>query len=215
MSYRTLACLVVGLVAATAQAMPIAVATVAVVPNFGDNVITQTSPGLASDGNLNTGYVVTSTPGSNPNQLIGFAVRWDYDLSSLGPVSSFTFSFAGVLTDPSSLHKLRIGASPFSNFAQLTAPNGQLVSTSLTMTSSGSNALDLDNYIHGNTLSVYLQTEFGTGTASLGSISLDMREISADITADPLTPPTHGLPEPASLALALGALAMAAGSRRR
>ncbi|WP_457420506.1 PEP-CTERM sorting domain-containing protein [Roseateles sp. P5_E7] len=42
--------------------------------------------------------------------------------------------------------------------------------------------------------------------------------VGRDITADPLvgiTPPTNRLPEPASLALTLGALAMTTGSRRR
>lgn len=217
MSLRALAILAASFASLTAQAAPILSSGVVVSPAFGDPVLTQTSPGLASDGDLNTGYVVTSTVGTNQTQLFGFSVRWDYDLSSLGAVSSFTFSFAGILNNVFGFNSLRIGASPFSNFTTLDTPNGQFASSVLTLTSSGSGALDLDNYITGNRLSVFVSPELGTVVTSVGSsISLDMREISADITAAPLVvPPGNQVPEPGSLVLAFGALALAAVSRRR
>jgi hypothetical protein len=216
MSHRALAILAASFTSFTAQAAPILSSNVVVSSVFSQAALTQTGlPSLASDGNPATGFVVTSTVVVPPSpqsasQVYGFFVQWDYDLSSLGTVSSFTFSFTGIFNNAFGLNWLFVGPN------NPDAPDGQLVTSALTLTSDGIGALRLGNYIQGNTLSIRVQTGLGTVATSSGSISLDIREVSADITATPLVvPPGNQVPEPSSLVLAFGALAIAAASRRR
>jgi hypothetical protein len=152
-------------------------------PTFGVPNGTLTESGLlnATDGNLATGYLVTASPG-DANRSQGLRVRWDFDVSGYASITSFLFSFDGILNDPSGFDDLRIGSSPSSNFKVIAAADGIQVGTTLSLTSGaalGSN--NLDNYLSGGLLSVFIQTEFGDGPASLGATVLNTLEISGNI----------------------------------
>jgi hypothetical protein len=180
------------LVASMAHAAPIAVSGSFAMPSIGAGG-TLTEEGLpnATDGNLATGYLVTATPGTI-NQSTGVIVRWDFDVSGFASISSFTFTFDGILNDPSTFDQLRIGASRAFGFVRIDAPDGVQVSTSLLLTPGATSlANDLNNYVSSGVLSVFVVTEFGTGPASNGATSLNTLEVSGDIVGV-LHPDTDG-----------------------
>ncbi len=191
--------LVTGLfLAGIANATPIAVSGSFAEPNFGvpGGTLTEGDLSNATDGNLATGYLVTASPGTI-NQSQGLRVRWDFDVSGFSSITSFTFSFDGILNDPSNFDRLRIGASPFADFVVIGAPNGAQVGTSLPLTpGAASGANNLNNYVSSGLLSVFTQTEFGTGPASQGATSLNTLEVSGDIVGV-----SASVPEPGTLGL--------------
>ena len=145
------------LVASMVNAAPIAVSGSFAEPAFGVPGGTLTEVGLpnATDGNLATGYLVTVTPGTI-DQSQGLIVRWDFDVSDFASISSFTFTFDGILNDPSSFDELRIGASSAFGFVLINAPDGVQVSTSLLLTPGApSEANNLNNYVSSGVLWVY------------------------------------------------------------
>lgn len=166
------------------------------------NGITENDLSFALDGNLGTGYQVTNTNGNAQ----GFNIRFDFDISAFSQVDAFSFDFTGIYTsDSPSFQKIRFGASPGGLFTRVDTPIGQQINFVLTTTSTGSGFSDTDNYISGNTLSVFLQTELGNTIGTFTAIN--SLEISANIDS------ATSIPEPTSLALLCFGLAAIGFSR--
>ncbi len=167
---------------------------------FGSGIING-NLALATDGNLGTGYVVTN---SN-TRAQGFNIRFDFDISAYSQVTAFVLHFAGIYSsDQTGFQGLRIGAGSASNFINLSTPIGQQVSATLVTTSGGSSAFDIDNYISGNYLSVYITTQLGNGPGSFTQINT--LEISGDIQGQLAA--IESAPEPSSVMVWGGLLAV-------
>jgi len=173
--------------AGAAQSAPIDIVSVFSQPSFGipGGTITETgSLADATDGDLTTGLLVSASPGT-VGQATGARVRLDFDVSGYSSISSFTFNFDGIHTEPTGqdlFQLLRIGANPSFSSVSFATPNGALLSSSLTLTpGAAASANNLDNYITGGILSVWLASNFGTGPASLIGSSINILEVSGDI----------------------------------
>jgi hypothetical protein len=183
------------LAGAAVQASPITVSSA----TPAGSAISQGSLALATDGSTATGYLVRN------NLPEGFYIRFDFDISEYSHIDAFSLDFTGVYSsDNSAFQSLRFGASPYSSglFTNVSTPIGSQVTFNLSTTSAGSGFADTDNYISGSTLSVYVQTEFGS--SSFGTYtSINTLELTADIQGTS----TVEVPEPGTLSL----LALAAG----
>lgn len=182
-----------------------------------------------ADSNLATGYVFSSSAGeytSTPDSTVGFQLRFDFDISQFASIDGIDFSWTG---------RYELGAPIFAEVSQLwlSAGDGRLINVFHVNTNDlGTDVLhtysasweqldggfdDVDYLIHDTLASIFVQTEIGValGDPTLPFLRLDSREVTANVRGTLRDSGPVGVPEPGTLGLFAGGLALAGMIRRR
>ncbi len=183
-----------------AVAVPVNVMNIVVDEYVTGNIVTNLNPGAATDGNLSTAFTAGTTrnPVFPTQGLGGFEIRWDFDVSNFTTLDSFTLNFTGRLHDPSSIDSIAfrpIGAMDAvlnpNTYTLVSMPDDVTVSSVIELFSGAPLARnEIGNYVSGGILSIYTSTTFGFSSPQ--SISMDVFEVSADVTGTSINVPTPG-----------------------
>lgn len=132
--------LALGLLALGAQAAPIPPSGVSVVPVVSSATVTTGNLALATDGDISTGFLVTTT---RPSGVSGFDVVFTFDVAAFTTVTGFTLSAQLVSQSRRDFEAVLLGwdccssANGFDSSVLFSTPNGVLTPVSVTAMAGG------------------------------------------------------------------------------
>jgi hypothetical protein len=200
---------------------PLNIGSVPVPPNLPQSFSSSQIEAM-TDNNTSTGFAFSSSLGeysSNPNQVIGFGLRFDFDVSGYTNITEASFTWTGKFNwDGNTFPNLRFGAEssmvqtrmPFGSSSN--SPDGQSQTATINFFEGGGapRFSNLTDVLNGNLLSFWVTTDLGISCDNcVNSITMETLEVSANIEASPV-------PVPAAIWLfGSGLIALIGAARRK
>ena len=155
-----------------------------------------------TDGNTSTGFTFSSSLGeysSNPNQVIGFGLRFDFDVSGYTDITEASFTWTGGFTwEGNTTPTLRFGYETFapqttaSFGSSSSSPDGQTQTVTIDFFEGGGlpKFSNLSNVLHDDILSFWVATDIGSSCDNcVNIITMETFDVSANIVGSPVPVP--------------------------
>jgi len=180
---------------------PLNIGSIPVPPNL-PQPFSSSQIAAMTDNNTSTGFNFSSSLGeysSNPNQVIGFGLRFDFDISEYTNISEASFTWTGKFNwDGNTFPDLRFGAE--SSMVQTrvafgsssNSPDGQSQTVTINFFEGGGTPRfsNITDVLDGNLLSFWVTTDLGISCDNcVNSITMETLEVSANIEGSPVPVP--------------------------